>query len=334
MNSKERFMAVLEGVEPDRVPVFPLLMSFSARHYGVSYKQFASNSHVLAESQLKIKEIFDIDAITSCSDAVRVSADLGGDIIFPEDKPPFLIQPLVKSEYDLKHLKKPDITSSRGRMADRVMGTGEMVKAAGDKCMVLGWVDMPFAEACSICGISQFMLMLYDNPDLAHQLLNFLTDIVIEFAIAQVEVESPMIGAGDAAASLISPDKYRSFALPYEQRVCEAVHNAGAMVKLHICGNTANLLKDMLLSGADLFNVDHLVDFMLAAENYGKSDKAYKGNLNPVSDMLLSTPEECCKKAKKCIELAKGTKYMLSTGCEVPAEVHDEVFEAFCTACQ
>lgn len=334
MNSKERFMAVLKGVEPDRVPVFPLLMSFSAKHYGASYRQFASNGHVLAESQLKIKEMFDIDAVTSCSDAVRISADLGGEIIFPEEKPPYLIQPLVKNEYDFKQLKKPDVANPKGRMADRVMGTSEMVNAAGHQCMVLGWVDMPFTEACSVCGVTQFMLMLCDNPDLAHRLLNFLTDIVIEFAIAQVEIGAPMIGAGDATTSLISPEKYRTFALPYEQRVCEAIHKAGAMVKLHICGNTTNLLRDIVLSGADLFNVDHLVDFMLAIENYRKSNKAYKGNLNPVADMLLSTPEECSKKAKKCIELAKGTRYILSPGCEVPAEVPDEVFEAFCTAWQ
>lgn len=332
MNSKERIKAVIKGEEPDRVPVFPLLMSFAAKHYGVSYKLYASNGHVMAESQLKIKEIFNIDAITSCSDAFRVSADLGGKIIFPEEKPPFLMQPLVKNEYDFRQLKKPDMANPKGRMADRVMGTSEMVKAIGDHFMVLGWVDMPFAEACSICGVQQFMLMLYDNPDLAHKLLNFLTDIVIEFALAQIEVGAPMIGAGDATASLISPEKYRTFVLPYEQRVCEAVHKVGGMVKLHICGNTTNILKDMMLSGADLFNVDYMVDFKLAVEICGKSNKAYKGNLNPVSDMLQSTPEECSKKAKKCIQLAKNTKYILSAGCEVPAEVTDEVFEAFCSA--
>jgi len=48
------------------------------------------------------------------------------------------------------------------------------------------------------------MLMLYDEPELAHKLLGFLTDIVIDFAVAQMEAGAPMIGAGDAAVSLIS----------------------------------------------------------------------------------------------------------------------------------
>ena len=127
-------------------------------------------------------------------------------------------------------------------MYDRIKGVEEMNRAVGTECMVLGWVDMPFAEACSACGVSNFLMMLYDEPELAHKILNFLTDIVIEFAIAQIEAGAEMIGAGDAAASLISPQLYREFGLPYEQRVCEAIHKSGGLVKLHICGNTKTCL--------------------------------------------------------------------------------------------
>jgi uroporphyrinogen decarboxylase len=332
MEGNERFMATIKGEESDRIPVFPLLMSFSARRYGVTYREFASNHHILAESQLNISEMFDIDAITACPDAFRVSADLGGDIVFPEEKPPYLAQPLVKSEEDIKRLKKPDVLDPKGRMADRIASVGEMVRSNSKQCMVLGWVDMPFAEACSVCGVAEFMTLLYDNPGAAHKLLEFITNIVIEFALAQVEVGAPTIGAGDAAASLISPSFYREFALPYEQRVCQAIHNAGGYVKLHICGNTTQILDDMINSGADLFNIDHMVDLSEALKKYDKASKASKGNIDPTSDMLYTTPEKCYEKAKNCIKQAQGKKYMLSPGCEVPAEVSDDVFSAFCSA--
>jgi MtaA/CmuA family methyltransferase len=332
MTSKDRFLAVIKGKEVDRVPVFPLLMSFSAKRYGVSYRQFATNGKIMAESQLKIREMFKIDAITACSDAFRISADLGAEMVYPEEKPPYVVHPLITNERDLKQLKRPDVSNSKGRMADRIMGTRLMIENAGRECMVLGWVDMPFAEACSVCGISQFMMMLYDEPELAHAILDFLTPIVIDFAIAQIEVGAPMIGAGDAAASLISPELYKEFALPYEQKICEAVHKAGGMVKIHICGNTTKLLKDMTSSGADLFNVDHLVSFHDAKENFSGAGKAFKGNLNPVTDMLYSTPEECFVKAKNLVKQAAGVRYMLSPGCEVPSEVSEELFTAFCEA--
>jgi uroporphyrinogen-III decarboxylase len=141
-----------------------------------------------------------------------------------------------------------------------------------------------------------------------------------------------MIGAGDAAASLISPKTYAEFALPYEQEVCRAVHAAGGLVKLHVCGKTTHLLKEMVKSGADLFNVDHLVPLDKARDIYASNEKCFKGNLDPVTQMMQASPEQCAARARECIAATVGTRYMLSAGCEVPAETSDEVFRAFCDA--
>jgi MtaA/CmuA family methyltransferase len=332
MNSKQRCLAALRGESVDRVPVFPLIMFLAADRLGVPYRQYATNGRVLAEAQLKLRETFGVDAITACSDAFRVSADLGGEMVYPEDQTPYLARPLVRSESDLNRLQRPHSTNPQSRIADRTKAVSEMVKAVGDECLVLGWVDMPFAEACSICGVSEFMLIVVDYPRFAHQILDFLTHIVIEFCLMQLEAGAPMIGAGDAAASLISDKMYREFVLPYEQRVCEAVHRAGGLLKLHICGKTTHLLNNMVQSGADLFNVDHLVDLSKAREVYDQSGKCFKGNLNPVTDLLQATPAACKQRAMDCLQLAEGSRYMLSAGCEVPAGVSDEIFRVFCKA--
>ena len=312
--------------------MFPLLMFFSQKRFGIGYDTFATNGSAMAEAQLNIKQKFNIDAITACSDAFRVTADLGADMVYPADAPPYAASHLVSGETDFKNLKFPDFEHPKSRVKDRVKGVQEMVRAVGDECMVLGWVDMPFAEACSVCGVSEFLMMLIMNPALAHQILSFLTEIVIQFSLRQLEAGSPMIGAGDAAASLISQEQYNEFALPYEQKVCSAIHGKGGLVKLHICGNTAHLLASMVKSGADLFNVDHLVDLSLAKKVYEENNLCYKGNLNPVSDILDSSPGRCKQNALDCLKLAEGSRYMLSAGCEIPAETPDETFEAFCNA--
>jgi MtaA/CmuA family methyltransferase len=332
MNGKDRCLAVIQGDSPDRTPVFPLLMSFAARHLGVPYRSFASNGRVLAEAQLKAAEDFGLDAITVCSDAFRVSVDLGGEPVFPEESPPHLARPLVGVVADINHLRRPDPIAPGSRMADRVSAAAELSRAAGEDLLVLGWVDMPFAEACSACGVSEFMMLLYDAPSSAHRLLDFLTEVVVDFALAQLAAGVPMIGAGDAAASLVSPSLYREFVLPYERRVVEAIHSAGGLVKLHICGKTAHLIPDMISSGADLFNVDHLVPFEDALLAYGAAGRAFKGNLDPVADFLQSNEESCGRKARDLVSCAKGARYMLSAGCEIPSGVPDEVFRAFCNA--
>ncbi len=332
MNSLERCLAAIHGQPADRAPVFPLLMFFAQQRAGISYRQYATSGHALAEAQLRMRQRFGVDAITACSDAFRLAADLGADMVFPEDKPPFAAAPLVRGPDDLARLGRPDPSDRRTRMADRVAGIREMAAAAGRECLVLGWVDMPFAEACSLCGLSEFMVMLYDTPEVAHRLLERLTDLVVDFALAQVAAGAPMVGAGDAAASLVSPGHYREFALPYERRVCDAVHRAGGLVKLHICGNTTAILPDMTQCGADLFNVDHLVPFARAVEVYGAARSCFKGNLNPVADMMQATPEQCAETCRACLRAARGQRYMLSAGCEIPADTPDAVFEAFCEA--
>ena len=334
MNSRERFLAAVRGHPVDRPPVFPLLMRLAADRAGISYRTYASDGRAMADAQLGAAARFGLDAVSACSDAFRIAADLGGEIVFPESTPPHLVEPLVRSAGDVARLGRPDPLAAGSRMADRTAAVRAMVSGAERRIATLGWVDMPFAEACSLCGVQPFMLLTVDAPEVAHQLLDHLTAIVIDFALAQVEAGADMIGAGDAAASLISPAMYRAFALPYEQRVIRAVRGAGSLVKLHICGNTTKLLPDMARSGADLYNVDHLVSLERAREVYGGAGVCFKGNLDPVSQVMQATPGECRENARQAIEIgtAGGARYMLSAGCEVPAETPDEVFEAFCRA--
>ncbi len=334
MNSRERFLAAVHGLPVDRTPVFPLLMHFAAERARMTYRQYATDGRALARAQLGAQERFGLDAVTACSDAFRVSADLGGDMTYPVDRPPHLARPLLTQPAGIPRLGRPDPLERGSRMADRVGAVREMAASASGRVAVLGWVDMPFAEACSLWGVQAFLTLIVDAPDAAHRLLAHLTKIVIDFALAQVEAGADMIGAGDAAASLISPAMYRQFALPYEQRVCQAVHEAGSLLKLHICGNTTKLLHDMAHAGADLYNVDHLVPLEQAREVYAAHGMCFKGNLDPVGQIMQATPEACRASARSAVAegTAGGARFMLSAGCEIPAATPDEVFEAFCGA--
>ncbi len=332
MTSKERCLAALRGQPVDHTPIFPLLMFFAADRAGLTYRQYATDGHALAEAQLRARARYGIDALTACSDAFRLSADLGAEMAFPEAKPPHAVRPLLSDPADLSALHRLDPLAKGSRMADRVLAVEELARAAGEECLVLGWVEMPFAEACNLVGLSDFLMLLVTEPAQAHAILERVTDLEIDFARAQLAAGAAMIGAGDAAASLISPEMYREFALPYARRVAEAVHAAGGLAKLHICGNTSALLADMATSGCDLYNVDSMVDLHRAREVYGAAGLCYKGNLDPVSDMLQATPDFCRAKARECLRLAEGTRFMLSAGCEIPAGVTDAVMEAFCGA--
>lgn len=329
MNSKERCFAVLKGEEADRIPVFPLMMFFAADRIGAPYRRYVQEAGVLAEAQLNLHENYMLDAVTVCSDAFRVSADAGAEMVFPENQTPYAARPAIGGREGLAAAKRPDPLKPGSRMRNRVDAVEMLAKAVGDEALVMGWVEMPFAEACDLCGLSDFMTMLYDDPGLAHEILEFAIGIEIEFALAQLEAGAHIIGCGDAAASLISAPAFREFALPYERRVTEAIRKAGGMSKLHICGNTMHILEDMASNGADLYNIDHMVDFSVASRVYNAAGKAFKGNVDPVSDLLQATPEGAAEAALSCIRAAEGMRYMLGAGCEIPAATPNEVYFAF-----
>jgi uroporphyrinogen-III decarboxylase len=62
---------------------------------------------------------------------------------------------------------------------------------------------------------------------MAEELLKICVSFVIESARQQVLAGADVIDLGDAVASLLSPQMYRNFALPYEQRIFCAVDELG-----------------------------------------------------------------------------------------------------------
>ena len=180
----------------------------------------------------------------------------------------------------------------------------------------MGWVEGALAEAVDLRGMSDLLTDLYDRPAWVHDLLEMCAEVAIAFAKAQVAAGADIIGLGDAVASQVSPKSYREFALPYEQRIFAAVHEMGALTRLHICGNTTRILADMANSGADIIDVDWMVDMGQAAAIFGDR-AAVCGNQDPVAVMLNGTPEDVRRVTQACMT-AGGARCISAAGCEIP----------------
>lgn len=334
MNSKERCLAVLRKESPDRTPFFPLLMFFAANRAKINFRTFATDPIALAEAQQNIFENYRTDAVTVSTDAFRISADLGAEMTYPENQTPFATRPLVETEQDLKKIMqmKFDPMQPGSRMRQRIQAVEMLCKNIGDQALICGWVEMPFAEVCDWFGVENLMYLLFDEPELVHEALEFASKLEVEFAKAQLAAGAHLIGCGDAAASLISPAQFEEFALPYEQRVTAGIRAAGGLSKLHICGNTTQSLRLIAQNGADLVNIDSLVEIEFAAEVFGERGIPFKGNADPVRDLMNATPEQARNKGLELIEKTRGLPFMLSPGCEIPANTSDETYFAFADA--
>jgi len=315
MNAYTRMKRRLAGEPVDRPPNFDIFMTFAARRIGRPLRAYYLDHRVLVEANLHVIEEFQIDIAQAISDPYRECHDFGAVIDFPEDDLPLCRTPLLAETNDLTKLLRPD-PSTGPRMSDRLEAIRLFRAQVGGEVPIMGWVEGALAEAADLRGVSQIMTDLVDNPDWVEELLERCTEVAIDFARAQVAAGADLIGLGDAVASLVGPKMYRRFALPYERRIFAAVHEMGALCRLHICGNTNRIVDAMAESGADIVDLDHMVDMAGAAVRYG-DHIAFCGNFDPVAVMLKGTPDTVYVATRHCMENG-GVRAFSAAGCEIP----------------
>jgi uroporphyrinogen-III decarboxylase len=175
-------------------------------------------------------------------------------------------------------------------------------------------------------GINQLMLDFYDDPAFVRDLFEFVLDLELRFARAQVEAGVDWIGVGDAAASLVGPQLYAEFVWPYEKRLVDGLHALGTRVRLHICGNTRRILDGIGRLGCDLVDLDYPAPVAEARAQMGPG-QVLLGNLHPVRDVRDGSPASIAAALGECHRHA-GPRFAVGAGCEIPRRTPAENMRA------
>lgn len=331
MNSKERVLKRIKGETVDRAPNCCLIMAFAPNYICKSHSSFYLDYKTLVEANIKVNMDFGIDIMSVISDPYREVYDFGGKVDFPENSIPICKEELIKSPEDVKKLKPFDPYTSV-RILDRIKAVELYKKEVGSDYPIMGWVECPFAEAVDLRNLSSIMFDLYDNPEMVKELLDICLETEIKCAKAQIEAGADIIGMGDAAASLLGPELYREYAFLYEKKLVEAVHDAGSLARLHICGNITSILDDVKLTGADIIDVDWMVDFKTANEKF-KGYASTCGNFDPVVILKQGTVDIVKNAVTECLKSGNDTSLIMA-GCEVPIDTPHDNLKAVTEALQ
>ena len=325
MNSLERIQRRLKGEPVDRPPNFDIFMTFAAHHISQPLSKYYLDHRVLVDANLAMVEDFHVEILQAISDPYREATGFGLEVDFPHDGLPVPRKPLIETPSDLDKLKVPDPYSSP-RMLDRLEAIRLFREKAGGEIPVMGWVEGALAEAADLRGVTQLMGDLVERPEWVLELLELCAVTSVKFAIAQIEAGADIIGLGDAVASLISPAMYRKFALPYEQRVFNETARRGGIGRLHICGNTNRIVTEMAASGAQIVDLDWMVDMEKAAKEFGER-VSFCGNFDPVAVMLQGSPQHVYRAVQDCLRKG-GNRSFSAAGCEVPDHTPGENIHA------
>ena len=327
MTPKERIYAILKGNSYDRPAVTPIFMAWAGNFIGRTYRDYYLDGDVLVQSQLAVTRAFNIDQISAISDPWREASAYGMEFEYPPDGVGRPKDVFLKNRKDIPRLKPFDIENAE-RTKQRIDSVRKMASEIGQTHSVLGWVEGPLAEYGDLRGVENAMLDIIDRPDLFLEAGNIIIRNEITFALAQIKAGADMVGVGDSAASLIAPRMYAELVLPLQQKLFAAIHEAGAAVKLHVCGNINNIVQHMAQSGTDVIDVDWMVPLEKARELSGPG-VTLCGNFNPTGVLFSGSPEEVADAARKCIKTG-GERFILMPGCEVPPATPEENIRAFC----
>lgn len=318
MNGRERFLALMHGSPMDSPPVMPITMMFAVDQIGRKYLEYAMDYRILAEAQIRTAEAFDFDHV-SCIAETREAPDCGATVEYFEDQPPSVVesQALLADKTRLVGLRVPD-PEDGPRMTDRLRGIALLKERMGNDKIIEGWVEGPCGAAADLRGIGSLMLDFYDNAAFVRDLFEYVLEVGLRFARAQVEAGADLVGIGDPAASLVGPHIYKEFVWPFEKRLLQSIHAAGGRARLHICGNTRSILKDMGSLGCDVVDLDSLVPMAEGRQKMGPG-QVLLGNLDPVRDLKDGTPHSIRAAVAECQRDA-GLAYIVGAGCEVPRD--------------
>jgi MtaA/CmuA family methyltransferase len=327
VNGFERFHATMNGVECDILPRMPILMAVKARYVGTDYRTFATDYGVKADANIRCAESFGIDVVDVMSDPYCEAEGFGAEIDFPLDEVPRCPNPPLSSAKDLGLLRKPDPRHST-RMANTVKTVGVYQDKVFQKYSIHGWVEGPAAEAANLRGIQSFLVDVLLDPQWCAELMDTCTEVAIDFATAQVETGADVIGVGDSICSQLPPDVYASLVAPRQQRLFESIRAAGAITRLHICGDITHLLPCIKDLAVDILDVDHLVDIASVRECVG-AQMVLVANLDPVTDLLHGSPLAIRTKVEEIYERV-GNPMIVGAGCEIPRDTPQQNLEALC----
>lgn len=320
-------MDFLAAKPVDRSPFHPIIMRWAARYAGVCYREFCLNPLVKATAMIRCAEDFEIDWVTVMSDPWAEAEALGRDVEYPKDDLPKDVGGRLTSPKAAASLLPFDPLKHR-RCVNRLKEIEEFKQRAGDRLFIVGWVEGPIAGYVNLRGSAEGAMDLLDDPGPCEKALDVIVQSAKVFISLQVEAGAHAIGIGDAFCSQIGPSLYRRFAWARQKELVDHIHSLGAKAKLHICGNTSPILREMIATGADIIDVDHMVPDMAPFALHLGPTQVFSGKADPVAVIRNGNPEMIRASVAQSHDQTTG-RVIVSAGCEIPPDTPLENMRAF-----
>lgn len=310
-------LKALRGEEVPRPPVWMMrqagryLPDFMKLKEKYPFFERIGNPEMATEITLQPIDQVGVDAAILFSDILVIPQALGIEVQMVPGKGPYLPNP-IREEKDLDRLVKPDVYDSLGYVYEAIKLTK---KELNNRVPLIGFAGSPWTILCYMVegqGSKEFAMaksFCFQRPDLAHKLLNAITDATIAYLKGKIEAGVDVIQLFDSWGGMLGPKDYNEFSLPYLQKITDALK---ADVPVVLFGKGCwYALGDMAKSGASALGVDWTLTPQQARQFAGP-DITLQGNFDP--SRLLSPIPTIEKMVKEMIDGFGTQRYIANLG--------------------
>ena len=327
MTGYERIHNAINGKQTDKIPIMLHNFMMAAEEHGVTMEQYRNNPRTIAGTFIASIEKYHYDGIVVDIDTVTLAGALGMPVDFPINDPARPAGNSIENLDDLLFSKTRNIQDYKYIQIwlEAVFLLKEYFK---DEIYIRGNCDQaPFSLASMIYGTQNWMIgLLTAEESKISMVLEYCTEACAQFIMLMTQTGCHMVSNGDSTAGpeMISADMYFKYALPYERKIADIAHNAGAAYTLHICGNTNVILKHMLDCGADAIELDYKTDISKIYEIFHDS-RTLIGNIDPSGVLALGSKKDVQRKTLELLSVYKDSnRFILNAGCAIPPNTPSE----------
>lgn len=282
-----------------------------------------------AEITLQPIKLVGVDAAIIFSDILVIPQAMGLEVLMEEGKGPSLPN-VIKTEKDINSL----FTDAVEEKLDYVMKALSLTKQElNGSVPLIGFAGAPWTILCYMVEgkgsktwekAKQFCFM---QPELAHKLLQKITDVTIKYLKAQTKAGADVVQVFDSWSGCLSPKDFKLFAQPYLIQIADALKDYAPVILFP--KGSWYALKELSESSASAIGIDWCISPKMAREMTGNKI-TLQGNFDPAK--LLLPAAEIKKEVKKMIHEFGVQKYIANLGHGITPNIPVDHARAFVDA--
>ncbi len=299
-----------------------------------SFLDLCHNPEKACEVTLQPVDIVGVDAAILFSDILVIPDEMGMDLSFVKGEGPKFSDP-IKTQEDLDRLIGGEEAASR---LTYVYDTIKLIKErlAEDKALI-GFTGAPWTLATYMIegqGTKTYTIskkMMYSNPELLHNILAKVTEVVKLYMEKQIEAGIDVVQIFDSWASAIEPSKYDEFSWKYMIEIADYLKAKYPHIPIIMFpkGIPAFIERGLVYGNFDVFGVDWGTPMALAKEKLG--DKyVLQGNMEPCRLYSKEATTECVEALQ---QIMGGKRHIFNLGHGILPDVPVENAKHFVSEC-